>query len=67
MNLMDTAFKDDTSLLVENCSCYTCQHFTKGYVHHLFNCHEMLGVILLWEWERGSSIERSTTCTTSCS
>ena len=49
MNLMDTAFKDDTSLLVENCSCYTCQHFTKGYVHHLFNCHEMLGVFLLWE------------------
>lgn len=47
MNLMDTIYENDKSPLMENCDCYACKHFTKGYLHHLFNCHEMLGVILL--------------------
>ncbi|CBK23137.2 uncharacterized protein [Blastocystis hominis] len=47
MNLLDNVYKDDKSLLVEGCDCYACKRFTKGYIHHLFNCHEMLGVILL--------------------
>ena len=51
MNVLDTIYKDDKSLLVEGCDCYACKRFTKGYVHHLFNCHEMLGVILLYDWK----------------
>ena len=47
LNLMDTIYENDKSPLMDNCDCYACKHFTKGYLHHLFNCHELLGVILL--------------------
>lgn len=30
------------SPLTANCSCYTCQNFTRGYIHHLFRAHELL-------------------------
>lgn len=27
----------------ENCDCYTCQNFSRAYLHHLDKCKEMLG------------------------
>lgn len=33
----------DTGPLDERCDCYTCQHFSKSYLHHLDKCGEMLG------------------------
>jgi len=27
----------------EECGCYTCQNFTRGYLHHLDKCNEILG------------------------
>ncbi|KAH7524876.1 hypothetical protein FEM48_Zijuj06G0165700 [Ziziphus jujuba var. spinosa] len=39
--------RKDTSPVVENCSCYTCQNHTKAYINHLLNVHEMLAQILL--------------------
>ena len=29
------------------CDCYTCTHYTKAYLHHLFKAKEMLGSTLL--------------------
>lgn len=29
------------------CGCYTCAHYTKAYLHHLFKAKEMLGSTLL--------------------
>ena len=29
--------------LDENCDCYTCQNFSRAYLHHLDKCGEMLG------------------------
>jgi len=29
-----------------NCSCYTCQRFSRGYLHHLDKCGEILGATL---------------------
>lgn len=29
-----------------NCSCYTCQNFSRGYLHHLDKCGEILGATL---------------------
>jgi queuine tRNA-ribosyltransferase len=26
-----------------NCDCYTCENFSRGYLHHLDKCKEMLG------------------------
>jgi queuine tRNA-ribosyltransferase len=30
----------------ESCDCYTCQHYTAAYLHHLFKADEMLGKTL---------------------
>ncbi len=28
---------------IESCTCYTCRHFTRAYLHHLQRVNEMLG------------------------
>ena len=32
----------DTAPLDVECDCYTCRHFSRGYLHHLEKCGEML-------------------------
>lgn len=43
-----TAAKHRRSLepLDDDCDCYTCQHYTRAYVHHLFRAKEMLSSTL---------------------
>jgi queuine tRNA-ribosyltransferase len=41
------SFAKDQKPLDQNCSCYTCQNFTRGYIHHLFRCRELLAYNLL--------------------
>ncbi|MGM0536044.1 MAG: tRNA guanosine(34) transglycosylase Tgt [Pseudomonadota bacterium] len=36
----------DTRPLEAECDCYTCQHFSRAYLHHLDRCGEMLGSML---------------------
>jgi queuine tRNA-ribosyltransferase len=31
----------------DNCSCYTCENFSRAYIHHLDRCGEMLGAMLM--------------------
>jgi queuine tRNA-ribosyltransferase len=40
-------FAKDQKPLDENCACYTCQNFTRGYIHHLYHCRELLSYSLL--------------------
>ncbi|CAN6311558.1 unnamed protein product [Urochloa humidicola] len=47
INLRATTYRKDTSRLVDNCSCFTCQNHTRAYLNHLLNVHEMLAQILL--------------------
>jgi queuine tRNA-ribosyltransferase len=28
--------------IVPDCDCYTCRNFSAAYLHHLFNCDELL-------------------------
>lgn len=35
-------YNADLNPLDTSCSCYTCQNFTKAYVHHLFKVRELL-------------------------
>ncbi|MBN1493322.1 MAG: tRNA guanosine(34) transglycosylase Tgt [Candidatus Omnitrophica bacterium] len=37
----------DKKPLDPKCDCYTCKHFTRSYLRHLLNCHEMLGPQLI--------------------
>jgi queuine tRNA-ribosyltransferase len=44
--LRNSRFRNDTAPLDEECSCYTCQNFSRAYLHHLDKCREMLGAQL---------------------
>jgi len=33
--------------LDKECDCYTCKHYTRAYLHHLYRCKEGLGMRLL--------------------
>jgi len=38
--------KQDTRPLDDSCGCYTCQHYSRAYLHHLDKCGEILGAHL---------------------
>lgn len=46
IKIKNAAYKQDTRPLDEDCACYTCQHFTRSYLHHLFRVGEILGARL---------------------
>ncbi len=39
-------FKDDPSPVDPYCSCYTCRHYSRGYLRHLFLAREILSMRL---------------------
>ena len=47
LRLRNTCHKRDPRPLESDCLCYTCRHFSRAYVHHLFLADEMLGPTLL--------------------
>lgn len=46
MVLKAARFKDDQKAIDEDCNCYTCQNFSRGYLRHLYNANEILGLHL---------------------
>jgi tRNA-guanine transglycosylase len=40
-------YAKDQKPLDPTCSCYACQNFTRGYIHHLFRARELLSYNLL--------------------
>lgn len=47
LNLKNARFAADFTPIEANCDCYTCQNYTKAYVHHLMKCNESFGATLL--------------------
>jgi queuine tRNA-ribosyltransferase len=47
VRLRNACHRRDPAPLESDCSCYTCRHFSRAYLHHLFNTDEMLGPTLL--------------------
>lgn len=43
VRLRNSANKTDTRPLDEECGCYTCQNFSRAYLHHLDKCKEIVG------------------------
>lgn len=43
IKIRNAKYKTDTRPLDDNCSCYTCQNFSRAYLHHLDKSREMLG------------------------
>src|SRR5574344_470325 len=46
VKIRNAQHKDDTSRLDADCDCYTCQNYTRSYLHHLDRCNEILGARL---------------------
>lgn len=46
VRIRNRCHKNDISPLDENCRCYTCQNFTRSYLHHLYKTKETLGIRL---------------------
>ena len=43
LKLRNARHKSSTLPLDEACDCYTCQNFSRAYLHHLDKCNEILG------------------------
>ncbi len=46
IKLRNSRYKLDTAPPDDQCACYTCQNFTRAYLHHLQRINEMLGAHL---------------------
>jgi queuine tRNA-ribosyltransferase len=47
LRIRNACHKRDPGPLESGCPCYTCRHFSRAYLHHLFLANEMLGPTLL--------------------
>ena len=47
LRMRNACHKRDPAPLESDCPCYTCRHFSRAYLHHLFLAKEMLGPTLL--------------------
>ena len=47
MNMRNAKYTRDFTPLDHNCTCPTCQNYTRAYLRHLVKQNEMLGAILL--------------------
>ncbi|MGP4842578.1 tRNA guanosine(34) transglycosylase Tgt [Marinobacter sp. 1Y8] len=43
VKIRNARHRSDTGPVDSRCDCYTCEHFSRGYLHHLDRCGEMLG------------------------
>ncbi len=43
VKIRNARHRHDTAALDADCDCYTCQNFSRSYLHHLDKCGEMLG------------------------
>jgi queuine tRNA-ribosyltransferase len=46
VKIKNAFYKNDTQPLDADCGCYTCQNFTRAYLHHLHRIGEILGARL---------------------
>jgi queuine tRNA-ribosyltransferase len=46
VRIRNSANRGDTGPLDDSCPCYTCQNYSRAYLHHLDKCNEILGARL---------------------
>jgi queuine tRNA-ribosyltransferase len=46
LNLRNARYAEDPVPVEPGCDCYTCQHFSRAYLRHLFKAGEVLGLHL---------------------
>lgn len=40
--IKNSRYREDQRPLDEHCTCYTCRHYSRAYLRHLFQCREIL-------------------------
>ncbi len=43
LHIDNAAYREDPAPIQDGCDCYTCRHFSRAYLRHLFVANEMLG------------------------
>ena len=46
IRIRNSRYRNDTEPLDAACTCYTCRHFSRAYLHHLDKSQEILGAML---------------------
>ena len=46
VRIRNSEYRHDTGPLDPHCTCYTCQHYTRAYLHHLYRAQEILSARL---------------------
>lgn len=46
LNIVHSVYREDPRPVEEGCPCYTCAHFSRAYLCHLFRARELLGLRL---------------------
>jgi queuine tRNA-ribosyltransferase len=46
VRIRNSKYKMDPGPIAPDCACYTCQNFSRAYLHHLDKCQELLGSML---------------------
>jgi queuine tRNA-ribosyltransferase len=47
LNILNAALREDPGPLDARCPCYTCAHYSRAYIQHLFRSRELLGIRLV--------------------
>ena len=47
LNILNAALREDSGPLDAQCPCYTCAHYSRAYIQHLFRSRELLGIRLV--------------------
>lgn len=43
INIANARYKTDTAPVTDGCECYTCRHFSRAYLSHLYRSRELFG------------------------
>jgi len=44
--IKNAQYRDDKAPLDDQCQCYTCQHYSRAYLRHLYLAREILAIVL---------------------
>ena len=47
INIRNAQYADDITPLDHKCECYTCQHYSRAYLHHCTRSKEIIGAMLM--------------------
>jgi queuine tRNA-ribosyltransferase len=47
LNVLNASLREDDGPLQPGCGCYSCRHFSRAYIHHLYRAKELLGIRLV--------------------